>query len=211
LRYDRGVPDLNEPEADACPFCNREVTRNVLLYEGRDFYIIADYAPIAEAHLLLIPRGHFPHLAALPPALHEEFESLKAWLGGFVRESYGSLTFWENGVFGQSVPHAHLHAISVNFDSQVYAPHGHGFSGIGGLQERHSVSGGSHYFTIEQRGQAHFLPPDWDLYLSIVRFARNSRPINWRFDREERRLRGRPIIDALMERWRAVMDGQRVD
>jgi histidine triad (HIT) family protein len=147
------MPDLNEPESGACAFCNREATRDTLLYEGRDFYVIADHAPIAEAHVLLIPRDHYPHLAALPPHLHDEFESLKALLGDFVLDNYGSLTYWENGVFGQSVPHAHLHAISVNFDSGIYAAHGHGFRGIGGLQERHAASDGSHYFMIEQRGE----------------------------------------------------------
>jgi histidine triad (HIT) family protein len=200
------VPDLNEPESGACAFCNRDATRDTLLYEGRDFYVIADHAPIAEAHLLLIPRDHYPHLAALPSHLHDEFESLKALLGDFVLGGYGSLTYWENGVFGQSVPHAHLHAISVNFDPTVYAAHGHAFEGISGLQERHAATDGSHYFFIEQQGQAHILPPDWELYLSIVRFARNSRPINWRFDRDERRLRGGPIVEAMKQRWREHME-----
>ena len=194
------MPDLNDPELGVCAFCNREATRDTLLYEGRDFYVIADHAPIADAHLLLIPREHYPHLAALPQHLHDEFEALKALLGDFVFTNYGSLTYWENGIFGQSVPHAHLHAISVAFDPGVYRDHGHGFSGIAGLQEKHAAAGG-HYFTIEQQGEAHFLPPDWQLYLSIVHFARNSRPINWRFDRDERRLRGAAMVQALIQRW----------
>jgi hypothetical protein len=58
---------------------------------------------------------------------------------------------------------------------------------------------------IEQRGEARIMPPDWELYLSIVRFARQSRPTNWRFDRDERQARGGPIIEALMQRWREAM------
>jgi histidine triad (HIT) family protein len=199
------VPDLNNPSPGACAFCTPSAFADYLLYEGQSFFIIADFAPIAEAHLLLVPRDHYPHLAALPTHLHDEFESLKATLGDFVLGNYGSLTYWENGIFGQSVPHAHLHAISVNFDSEIYAAHGHDFSGIAGLQQRHD---GGHYFMIEQQGQARLLPPDWELYLSIVRFARNSRPINWRFDRDERRTRGAPLIEALMQRWRQEMDGR---
>jgi diadenosine tetraphosphate (Ap4A) HIT family hydrolase len=202
------VPDLNPPEPGACAFCNRDATNEYLLHEGREFYVIADFAPIAEAHLLLIPRAHYPHLAALPPHLHDEFESLKGLLGGFILDNYGSLTYWENGIFGQSVPHAHLHAMSLNFDSGVYAAHGHGFSGIRGLQERHAAVDDEHYFMIEQRGEARLLPPDWELYLSIVRHARNSRPLNWRFDRDERRVRGGPLIAALMQRWRQDMAGR---
>jgi histidine triad (HIT) family protein len=201
------VPDLNDPDFAACTFCNRDLTRSTLLHEGRDFYVIGDDAPIADAHLLLIPREHYPHLAALPSHLHDEFETLKALLGDFVLSNYGSLTFWENGVFGQTVPHAHLHTISVNFDPQVYASHGRSFSGIGDLQARYAEHGG-YYFTIEQQGEGRILPPDWDLYLGIVGFARNSRPMNWRFDRNERRLRGQPIVDALKQRWREQITGK---
>jgi diadenosine tetraphosphate (Ap4A) HIT family hydrolase len=196
------MPDLNEPELGPCVFCSRDHTRNVFLYEGENFYIIADHAPIAEAHLLLIPHEHFPHLAALPAELHDEFETLKALMGRFVREHYGELTYWENGVFGQSVPHAHLHAMSLSFDPYLYIEEGRGFSGLAGMQEQHD---GGHYFTIEQQGEGRLLPPDWDLYLSIVRFARTSRPINWRFDREERQRRGGPIVEAVKQRWREAM------
>jgi len=197
------VPDLNDPESGACAFCDRERTRDTLLFEGRDFYVIADHAPIAEAHLLLIPREHIPHLAALPPHLHDEFESLKALLGDFVASHYGALTYWENGIFGQSVPHAHLHAISVSFDPYLYIDRGRAFNGIAGLQAAYD---GGHYFVIEQQGEARLLPPDWELYLSIVRYARHSRPTNWRFDRDERQRRGGLMVAALKQRWREVMD-----
>jgi hypothetical protein len=112
------------------------------------------------------------------------------------------LTYWENGVFGQSVPHAHLHAISVSFDPHLYIDQGRAFSGIAGLQAEHD---GGHYFMIEQQGEARLLPPDWELYLSIVHFARHSRPTNWRFDRDERQARGALIIEALKQRWREVI------
>jgi diadenosine tetraphosphate (Ap4A) HIT family hydrolase len=196
------MPDLNDPETGDCAFCNRDRTRGTLLYEAEDFYVIIDHAPIAEAHLLLIPYEHLPHLAALPPGLFDEFESLKSLLGDFVQENYGALTFWENGVFGQSVPHAHLHAMSLNFDPQIYIDRGRAYHGIAEMQQQHD---GGYYFTIEQHGEARLLPPDWDLYLSIVHFARHSRPINWRFDRAERLQRGGPIIEAVKQRWHEAM------
>ena len=197
------MPDLNQPEPGPCVFCSRDKTRNVFLYEGENFYIIADHAPIADAHLLLIPHQHFPHLAALPSGLHDEFESLKSLMGGFVQDNYGSLTFWENGVFGQSVPHAHLHAMSLSFDPYLYIEQGQGFRGIARMQQAHD---GGHYFMIEQQGEGRLLPPDWDLYLNIVHFARHSRPSNWRYNRDERQQRGGPIIEAVKQRWREVMD-----
>jgi diadenosine tetraphosphate (Ap4A) HIT family hydrolase len=194
------MPDQNPVETGACAFCYREATRSSLLFEGDNFYVIADHAPIADAHLLLIPYEHYPHLAALPTSLHDEFELLKARLGDFVQQNYGALTYWENGVFGQSVPHAHLHTISLSLDPAVYVDHGHDFSGIAGLQERHAVNGG-HYFMIERPGHARMLPPDPELYIRIIRHGQSISPTRWLPSRDERRNRGVVLIEALKQRW----------
>jgi histidine triad (HIT) family protein len=207
------VPDQNPIETGDCAFCDLEVIAGAgyVLHEGEDFYAITDYAPIAEAHLLLIPREHYPHLAALPSSLHAEFESLKSALGDFVRRHYGALTYWENGVFGQSVPHAHLHVISLSLDRRIYEHAGPAFSGINGLQEKHLANGG-HYFTLEQADEARFLPPDPGLYVRILHHGQERSPY-WIRNRDERRSRGQPLIDRLKQRWRDEMSPllQRID
>ena len=196
------MPDLNPPQVgDACAFCDRNRTRETLLYEGGDFYVIADYAPTHDAHLLLIPRQHFKHLASLPPALDAEFEATKRRLGEFVRESFdGALTCWENGVFGQSVPHAHQHLISMRLDPSHYASRGAAYQGIEGLRQRHAELGRDTYFTLEQDGDGRYLPPDRDLYMRVVGAARQTH-VQWRFDRDGRREHGRPIVEAMKELW----------
>ena len=195
------MPDLNPPEPGAdCPFCRID-SLDTVLYEGDGFYVIADFAPVADAHVLLIPRGHYPHIAALPEALHAEFEALKARLGDFVRSQYGALTFWENGVFGQSVPHAHQHVVSMSLDDALYRGHGPVFEGIAGLRERYQAAP-TPYFTVEQGGDARFLPPDWDLYLRVIQYARSTHGGQWLLSRDERRVHGLPIIEALRQRWR---------
>ena len=118
------MPDESTLDIGDCAFCDPDATSPYRLHEGRHFYVVADHAPVAEAHLLLIPKVHYPHLAALPPELDEEFHALKAHLGDFVRGNYGRLTYWENGVFGQSVPHAHLHTIAVDLDTALFERHG---------------------------------------------------------------------------------------
>lgn len=160
------MPDQNPLESDgACPFCQPE--RHTVLHQGRDFFAIADYAPLADAHILLIPRGHYPHLAALPPELDAEFEDLKARLGAFVKSNFGALAYWENGGFGQSVPHAHLHVVSLSMDPEVIDHLGSGFSDLAGLRLAHGTARGP-YFTIEHEGWAQLLPPDEALYVRIV-------------------------------------------
>jgi histidine triad (HIT) family protein len=207
------VPDQNPIETGDCAFCDLKgiAEAGYVLHEGEDFYAITDYAPIAEAHLLLIPRDHYPHLAALPVSLHAEFESLKSALGDFVRRHYGALMYWENGVFGQSVPHAHLHVISLSLDQRIYEQAGPAFSGIDRLQELHQANGG-HYFTLEQADEARFLPPDPELYVRILHHGQERSPY-WIRNRDERRSRGQPLIQRLKQRWRDEMGSllQRID
>jgi diadenosine tetraphosphate (Ap4A) HIT family hydrolase len=194
------VPDLNPLDLGDCAFCDPEATASTRLHEGQNFYIVADHAPVAEAHLLLIPRQHLPHLAALPSHLDAEFEQLKALMGGYVGQHHAVATYWENGVFGQSVPHAHLHAISITVDRSLYTHAGNSFEGIDGLRRQHAARGGQ-YFTIEQAGEALFLPPDPELYGRIIRDTRARNGGNWRHDREGRRLHGLPLIEAMKLRW----------
>jgi hypothetical protein len=152
---------------------------------------------------LLIPRPHFPFLAALPSELDDEFESLKALLGSFIEKHYGPVSFWENGGFGQTVPHAHLHAFSVPIEPATFRDHGVGFSGLAGLRDVHAGVAGQ-YFMVEHAGEAQLLPPDWDVYMRIVEHARSK---SGRFvrSRDERRLNGIPINEALKRRWDAEM------
>lgn len=195
------MPDQNLPEdGDRCVFCIRHATQNTFLHEGRDFYVIADHAPLADAHLLLIPRGHYPHLAALPTYLDEEFEALKAQLGDFVSRNYGQVTYWENGIFGQSVPHAHLHAMSLKLDPASFLDAGPAFRDLATLRRHYAAAEGP-YFTVEHVGDAHFLPPDRDIYLRVIQRARELNDSWGHLNREERRATRGHVVEALKERW----------
>ena len=187
---------------DDCPFCNRERVAANHLFDGDDFYIIGDHEPIAAAHLLLIPREHHPYLAALPPRLHAEFEALKAMAGSFIQRHYGRVSFWENGGFGQTVPHAHLHAFSLSIEPAVFQAHGVGFRGIAGLSETHARAPGG-YFMVEHAGEACLLPPDWDVYRQVIDHARARSDGRFVRDRAARRVNGVPLFAALKDRWRA--------
>jgi diadenosine tetraphosphate (Ap4A) HIT family hydrolase len=200
------MPDESPIQAGECPFCDRQHTLDHVLHEGRDFYVIADFAPVADAHLLLIPRAHYPHLAAVPAELDEEFHALKAQIGDFVREHYGRITYWENGVFGQSVPHAHLHSISVAMDTDLISLHGAPFATLADLRAHHAADPG-HYFLVEHQGIGRVMPPDPQLYWSIISDAKARNGGTWQFNASERRIHGRKQVEALMQRWREHHDG----
>src|SRR5688572_7239008 len=195
------MPDESSLERGDCAFCDSEATKAYRLYEGRDFYVVADHAPVAEAHLLLIPKQHYPHLAALPPELDEEFHALKAHLGDYVRSHYGRLTYWENGVFGQSVPHAHLHTIAVDLDTTLFERHGDVIDdGIASMRSYWQARGG-HYFMVEHEGIGRFMPPDPDLYIRIIRHAKERNGGMWRYAAPERKLHAEPVVQAMIASW----------
>ena len=195
------MPDASPFQTGDCAFCNRHLTQDYVLHEGNDFYVIADHAPVAEAHLLLIPRGHYPHLAAIPPELEDEFQSLKARIGDFVRAHYGRISYWENGVFGQSVPHAHLHSLSVEMDTELISRHGAAFETLADLRAHHAANEG-HYFLVEHEGIGRVMPPDPQLYWRIISDAKLRNGGTWRYSASERRVQGRSQVEALMRRWR---------
>jgi diadenosine tetraphosphate (Ap4A) HIT family hydrolase len=203
------MPDQNPlEEGELCPFCTRDATQNVFLHEGRDFYIIADHAPLSDAHVLLIPRGHYPHLAAVPPELDGEFEALKRRIEDFITRNYGPVTYWENGIFGQSVPHAHLHAMSLRLDQASYVDAGPPFDDLETLRRHHAAVGGP-YFTVQHEGPGHFLPPDREVYLRVIQRARELNNSWGHMSRDERRAARGHIVQALKERWFSAMPDER--
>jgi diadenosine tetraphosphate (Ap4A) HIT family hydrolase len=96
---------------EGCPFCRREAVESQLIDEGDDFLIVADLHPLVEGHLLLIPKQHLACYGALPEACWAELGRLKGQVSAFLAGGYGEPTFFEHGVAGQTVPHAHLHAV----------------------------------------------------------------------------------------------------
>lgn len=94
-----------------CPFCDHEALEPQIVAETTGFCIAADRQPLYDGHLLLISRAHLPCFGALAPETHAEFVELKARAAAFLVAAYGPCVFFEHGVAGQTVPHAHLHAV----------------------------------------------------------------------------------------------------
>lgn len=95
-----------------CVFCERERLAHVLA-ETEHFFLLADHAPLVDGHLLIIPREHYTCYGAVPEALEDEFLTLKARVAQFVASAYRAPAFFEHGVYRQTVPHAHLHALPL--------------------------------------------------------------------------------------------------
>lgn len=102
----------------ACVFCKlvaAEIPASVV-YENDFVLAFLDVAPLAEGHLLIIPRDHYPDLVSLPPVACAQLMSSLPALGRALLGVTGAAGFnvlINNGtVAGQVVPHLHCHLIA---------------------------------------------------------------------------------------------------
>ncbi|MEO7002332.1 MAG: HIT family protein [Ktedonobacterales bacterium] len=113
-----GASDMNSmndsgtvaPFAAGCPFCERRGVE-IILTQTPHFYVLADHAPLVAGHTLIIPHAHYACYGDVPAVLEAEFLALKRRMRRFLTAAYGVPSFFEHGVFRQTVYHAHLHAL----------------------------------------------------------------------------------------------------
>jgi diadenosine tetraphosphate (Ap4A) HIT family hydrolase len=103
-----------------CVFCAHDAL-DVVLAETEHFLVIADHAPLAEGHLLIVPQDHYACYGALPLAFDDEARELRERVTRFLADRYRAPIFFEHGVFRQTVFHAHLHALPLGAASPGFA------------------------------------------------------------------------------------------
>jgi hypothetical protein len=132
--------------------------------------------------------------------MDEVFSALMRRFGEFVLEAYGELTYWENGVFGQSVPHAHQHVMSVSFDTSLYADEGVAFETPADLRALYNAAP-RHYFTVEHAGVSRYLPPDLEIHRRLLRYGRETMGGLRLLTPAQRREAAEPYLETLLARW----------
>ncbi len=99
-----------EQEA-GCVFCDRELILDDILCESENFFVKVGIGLAAPGHVLLIPKEHYRCYADIPSGLEGELGEMKERLSRLISEKFSRPYIVEYGVWGQSVPHAHLHFI----------------------------------------------------------------------------------------------------
>jgi hypothetical protein len=54
---------------------------------------------------------------------------------------------------------------------------------------------------VEHEGVGRLMPPDPDLYIRIIRHARERNGGMWRYAAPERKLHAQPVVEAMIARW----------
>lgn len=201
-----------------CPFCDRDAVE-IVLAESEHFVVLADNAPLVEGHLLIVPREHYACIGALPTALDDELLALKEQAVRFCAAAYRPATFFEHGVFGQSVPHAHLHVVPLGQTGlgvhELALPDGQATHSPADVRAWYEQQG--QYFYLESPSdpadpftrEAAVFPPDQERYFRVLGMLRErSGEYNVWQPQFARRATGQPKMRTLAEKWQAFADNQ---
>lgn len=106
-----------------CTFCDfsKIEKRTIATIEG--FHIVISLGQITNGgYLLLIPQTHFNCLGSLTKSHATKLDYLSSYMINLIEEEYNQhVTFFEHGIVGQTIPHAHLHLFpaKVNLKDQI--------------------------------------------------------------------------------------------
>ncbi len=103
-----------DPDCIFCKIVSVELSAAVV-YENESIVAFLDVNPLAEGHILVIPREHYSGVVDMPSAVCGAFLSSLPVLGRALVEVTGAEGFnvlLNNGrVAGQVVPHVHCHIV----------------------------------------------------------------------------------------------------
>ena len=101
----------------ACPFCNPNIIEKQLVFENQLLMVLHDNAPIIKGHLLIIPKRHVSKAHDLSSEEWAQFAQALPQVVKVFREALNTdqyLLIEKNGPYaGQTVSHAHFHAIPI--------------------------------------------------------------------------------------------------
>ncbi len=194
------------PRDPNCAFCNPGELA-FTLYETPHFLLAADHAPLVEGHLLIITKGHYACYGDVPGVLDEELLSIKEITRQFFTHFYYPSVFWEHGIFRQTVFHAHLHCFpwgNIEYDMSG-GLHGAVVTSQDDVRRWYAERG--QYFYLEDPVVALLFPPEIERYSHIIRnvFVRGLTLRRGKAELrppEQRIAEGRPLIQAVKEKWR---------
>ena len=100
-----------------CIFCKIYESRANILYEDEKLFLVADIAPLAEGHLLLVPKEHTEFLHELTDeSLYGVLVSVKKIVKTLGYHKYNLL---QNNGHMQSIAHVHFHIVPANTNSSL--------------------------------------------------------------------------------------------
>jgi diadenosine tetraphosphate (Ap4A) HIT family hydrolase len=121
---ENAVPEASE-KYDA--FCNPDVIARQLVFEGKEVYLLYNYAPVVTSgeklHFLIIPKQHRLRLSDLTETEYvEAMELMQALINHYAQKGYRAMFAYDKSgpLAGQTVPHWHEHLIFISTKSEEF-------------------------------------------------------------------------------------------
>lgn len=146
-----------------CIFCNWDKIKDDILFETAHFRVKVGIGIVTAGHVMIVSKQHYRCYAEMPKELEAEYQQLKNRLIKIITKQFAEPFLVEYGVFGQTVPHAHVHlipkrALRYRIDSiveELGATSGVPFQvgNFDGLRQLYRQNGG--YVFLEEKNQMH--------------------------------------------------------
>lgn len=101
------------PAGLSCIFCDRGKIKEDVLYETANFFVKVGIGIITAGHVMIVSKQHYLCYAEMPHKFELELNQLKNKLIKIVAEHFAEPFLVEYGVWGQTIPHAHIHLIPL--------------------------------------------------------------------------------------------------
>jgi len=99
-----------------CIFCNHKLIEKEILWNYNNFFIKVGVGILGPGHIMLVSKKHISCFGELPEGLKEEFKRIKEEVNKKVEDYFYRPIIFEQGAYGQSVNHAHLHFVPEQND-----------------------------------------------------------------------------------------------
>ncbi|MEK6887303.1 MAG: HIT family protein [Nanoarchaeota archaeon] len=100
-----------------CAFCingpefDKDSNERTII-ETPNFRVFPTLGQITEGYLLIVPKEHYASVGSLPKEMFPEINEIKKEVGKRIKKAYDkNPTFFEHGGIGQTIYHAHVHAL----------------------------------------------------------------------------------------------------
>lgn len=110
---------------DDCAFCidqpdNKSDIHERTIVQTPNFRVFPTLGQIVEGYVLIAPKEHYPCMGAMPEVLLDELVQLKDEANIRITNAYNKPIYFEHGVIGQTITHAHMHAMPFPPDKDLF-------------------------------------------------------------------------------------------
>ncbi len=109
-----------------CAFCDRKNLEERIIAENDNLYVVATLGQITEGgHVLVLPKKHLRCMGEMPKEDLPGFAKCMDLVSKALAFEYSvpriGISFFEHGIVGQTIPHAHVHIVPARmyFSEQV--------------------------------------------------------------------------------------------